>query len=51
MFSTDVIPSPHAVILSEAKNLALTAQGKLREESRTQNTRNARFLVAKISSE
>ena len=35
-----------AVILSEAKNLGISAQGKLREESRSEDKGLARFLVA-----
>jgi hypothetical protein len=39
--------SPFAVILSAAKNLALPAQGKLREGSRCEHFQgNARFFVA-----
>jgi hypothetical protein len=39
--------SPFAVILSAAKNLALPAQGKLREGSRSEHLQgNARFFVA-----
>jgi hypothetical protein len=42
-----VILSPFAVILSAAKNLALPAQGKLREGSRSEYFQgNARFFVA-----
>ncbi len=36
-----VILSPWLVILSGAKNLALDAQGKLREESRSAPSRNS----------
>ncbi len=40
---------PFAVILSAAKDLALPAQGKLREESRSECFQdNARFLVVPI---
>jgi hypothetical protein len=35
---------PFAVIPSEARNLALPVQGKLREESRTSPVSRARFL-------
>ncbi len=42
---------PFAVILSAAKDLALAAQGKLREESRSDCfQRSARFLVVPIRS-
>jgi hypothetical protein len=42
-----VILSPFAVILSAAKNLALPAQGKLREGSRSEHFQgNARFFFA-----
>jgi hypothetical protein len=42
-----VLLSPFAVILSAAKNLALPAQGKLREGSRSVYFQgNARFFVA-----
>jgi hypothetical protein len=42
-----VILGPFAVILSAAKNLALPAQGKLREGSRSEHFQgNARFFVA-----
>jgi hypothetical protein len=45
--SNAVILSPFAVILSAAKNLALAAQGKLREGSRSAHFQgNARFFVA-----
>jgi hypothetical protein len=59
-FVTLVIPSPFAVILSEAKNLALPAQdklregslqfaqGKLREESRSGNKEVAKFLLRSV---
>jgi hypothetical protein len=44
--STAVILSPFAVILSAAKNLALPAQGKLREGSRSEYFQgNARFFL------
>jgi len=47
-----VILSAFAVILSEAKNLALPAQGKLREESRSAHFHgNTRFFAASGSSE
>jgi hypothetical protein len=47
-----VILSPFAVILRAAKNLALPAQGKLREGSRSEHFQgNARFFVACGSSE
>ena len=40
-------PEPFAVILSAAKNLALPAQGKLREGSRSEHIQgHARFFVA-----
>jgi hypothetical protein len=44
---------PFSVIPSEARNLALPVQGKLREESRSANPDliGARFLVACGSSE
>jgi len=42
---------PFAIILSEAKDLALGAQGKLREESRPEDKSSAGFLVAYGSSE
>ena len=43
-----VIPSPFAVILSAAKNLALPAQGELREGSRSEHFQgNARFFLRK----
>ena len=45
--SNAVILSPFAVILSAAKNLALPAQGKLREGSRSECLHgHARFFVA-----
>jgi hypothetical protein len=45
--SNAVILSPFTVILSAAKNLALPAQGKLREGSRSEHFQgNARFFVA-----
>jgi hypothetical protein len=47
-----VIPSPFAVILSAAKDLCGSfAQGKLREESRSETEELLRFLVAFGSSE
>jgi len=36
-------PEPFAVILSEAKNLALGAQGKLREGSRSAAPQNGKL--------
>jgi len=43
----DCHSEPFAVILSAAKDLALGAQGKRREESRSEHfQRTARFLVA-----
>ncbi len=58
MFRRVGIPSPirfaqgrlFAVTLSEAKGLALFAQGKPREESGSEKKANARFLVVPISS-
>jgi hypothetical protein len=48
----DCHSEPFAVILSEAKDLALGAQGKLREESRSEYFQGtARFSVASGSPE